>query len=40
MKMLTGDELVIVRDFLWTSKHACLYIRNAHLRGFKVLNHA
>ena len=37
--VLTDDELVIVRDFLKMSKHACLYIRNKHLRGFKVLNH-
>ena len=33
----TDDELVIVRDFLRTSKHECLYIRNEHPRGFKVL---
>ena len=26
--VLTDDELVIVRDFLRTSKHASLYIRN------------
>ena len=37
--VLTDDELVIVRDFLKMPKHACLYIRNEHLRGFKVLNH-
>ena len=37
--VLMDDELVIVRDFLTTSKHACLYIRNEHPRGFKVLNH-
>ena len=36
--VLTDDELVIVRDFLRTSKHACLCIRNEHPRGFKVLN--
>ena len=35
--VLTDDELVIVRDFLRTPKHACLYIRNEHPRGFKVL---
>ena len=33
---LMDDELVIVRDFLRTSKHACLYIRNEHPRGFCV----
>ena len=37
--VLTDDELVIVRDFLRTSKHACLNIRNEHLRGFNVLIH-
>ena len=37
--VLTDDELVIVRDFLRTSKHACLYIRNEHPRGFNVLIH-
>ena len=30
--LLTDDELVIVTDLLKTSKHACLYIRNEHLR--------
>ena len=25
--VLTDDELVVVRDFLRKSKHACLYIR-------------
>ena len=30
--LLTTDELVIVRVFLKTSKHACLYIRNEHPR--------
>ena len=46
LKMIHGennvpadDELVIVRDFLLTSKHACLYKRNEHPRQFKVLNH-
>ena len=33
------DELVIVRSLLKESKHACLYIRNEHPRGFKVLIH-
>ena len=37
--VLADDELVIVRDFLRNSKHACLYIRNEHPRGFKLLNH-
>ena len=32
--VLTGDELVIARDFLRASKHACLYIRNVHPREF------
>ena len=36
--VLTDDELVIVRDFLRMSKHACLYIQNEHSRGFNVLN--
>ena len=36
--LLTDDELVIARDFLRTSKHACLYIRNEHPRRFNVLN--
>ena len=36
--VLMDVELVIVRDFLRTSKHACLYIRNEHPRGFNVLN--
>ena len=37
--VLTDDELFVVKDFLRTSKHACLYIRNEHPRGFKLLNH-
>ena len=37
--VLTDDELVNVRDFLRTSKHACLYIRNEHPRQSKVLGH-
>ena len=36
--VLAGDETVIVRDFLRTSKHACLYIRNEHSRDYKELN--
>ena len=35
--VLTDDELVVVRDFLKKLKHGCLYIRNEHPRGFKVL---
>ena len=34
--MLTDDELVIVRDFLKESKHACLYITNEHPGGLKI----
>ena len=37
--VLTNDDFVIVGDFLRTSKHAYLYIRNEHPRGFNVLNH-
>ena len=37
--VLTDDELAVVRYFLRKSKHPCLYIRNEHPRGFKVLNH-
>ena len=37
--VLTDDELVIVRDFLRTSKHACLYIRNEHPQKYRALNH-
>ena len=35
--VLPDDELVVVRDFFKKLKHACLYIRNEHPRGFKVL---
>ena len=35
--VLTVDELVVARDFLKKLKHACLYIRNEHPHGFKVL---
>ena len=37
--VLTDDELVAARNFLKKSKHACLYIQNEFLRGFKLLNH-
>ena len=36
--VLTDDELVITTDFLRTSKHACLYMRNENPRRFNVLN--
>ena len=36
--VLTDDELVIVRDFLRTSKHACPYVRNEYPCGCNVLN--
>lgn len=32
------DELVVVRNFLKSSKYAYLYIRNDHIRRFKILN--
>ena len=32
--VLTDDEKVIVKDYLKTSKRACLYIRNGHSCGF------
>ena len=35
--VLADDELVVVRDFFKKLKHACLYIRNEHPRGCKVL---
>ena len=35
--VLSNDELVVVKDVLKHSKHACLYIRNEYPRGFKVL---
>ena len=38
--VLTDDESVIVRSLLKESKHACLYVKNKHPRGFRVLNHA
>ena len=37
--VLTDDELVVARNFLKKSNHACLYIRNEYPRGFKLLNH-
>ena len=33
--VLSDDELNIIRIFLKSSKHACLYIRNWHFREFK-----
>ena len=35
----TDDELVVARNFLKKSKHACLYMENEFPRGFKLLNH-
>ena len=35
--VLTNDELAIVRSLLKVSRHACLYMRNEHRRGFKGL---
>ena len=32
--VLIDDELVFTRGLLKKSKHACLYIRNEHPRGF------
>ena len=32
------DELVVVRNFLKSSKYAYLYIRNDHIRRFKILD--
>ena len=37
--VFTDDELVVVRDQLKKSRHACLYIRNEYPRESKVLNH-
>ena len=37
--VLTDNELVVSRDFLKKSKHACLYISNEFPRGFKLMNH-
>ena len=37
--VLTDDELVVARNFLKTSKHACLYIQNRFPCGFRLLNH-
>ena len=38
--VLTDDELVVARNFLKKSKHACLYIQNKYPRGVRLLNHA
>ena len=35
----TDDELVVARKFKKKSKHACLYMRNEFLGGFRLLNH-
>ena len=37
--VLTDDELVVARNFLKKSKHACLCVCNEFPRGFKLLNH-
>ena len=37
--VLAGDELVVAKDFLKKSRHACLYIQNEFPRGFRLLNH-
>ena len=34
--VLTDDKLVVVRDLLKRSRHACLYIRDEYPRGFCV----
>ena len=34
--VLTDDELVVARNFLKKSRHACLYIRNEFPRVFCV----
>ena len=36
--VLADDELVVARNSLKKSKHACLYIRNKFPHGFKLLN--
>ena len=38
--VLTDDELVVARNFLKKSKHACLSIQNEYPHGFRILNHA
>ena len=35
--VFSNDELVVVKKVLKHSKHACLYIRNEHPRGFQVI---
>ena len=37
--VLTGNELVVARDFLKKSKYECLYIQNEFPRRSKLLNH-
>ena len=37
--VLTDDELVVSRNFLKKSKHACLYIQNEFPCRFRLLNH-
>ena len=40
INMLTDGNLVIVRNILKMSKHACLYLQNEHPCWCKILNHA
>lgn len=37
INVLTDDELFIVRVFLKKVKTSCLYIRNEHPRGLKLM---
>ena len=37
--VLTDDELVVAKNFLKKSKHACLYLQNEFPRGFRQLNY-
>ena len=37
--VLADNELVVAREYLKKSKHACLYMQNKFPRGFKLLNH-
>ena len=36
--VLTDDELVVAREFLKSTKYACLHIQNEYPRRFKLLN--
>ena len=37
--VLKDDKLVVVRDLLKKSKHACPYLCNEFPSGFRILNH-